>query len=363
MSRQRPMCDGAVLPLEFGTVLPPDEQWLAQERREDTLLPDLPIIDTHHHLWVRPGFHYLVPEFAADLDTGHNIIATVFAECNAMYRAGGPEPMRSIGETEFVVGQAAQSASGSYGRTRIAAGLFGYADLTLGRAVRSVLEAHLVAAGSRFKGVRAQANWDASGQIRNGAAAVRPYLLREPEVRLALQVLSDMGLVFDVQVFFPQLLEVAEIADALPDLTVVLNHCGGPLGYGPYAGNMPEHYALWRQNLLEVARRPNVVCKLGGILIRTTDFDYLGADLPASSQRLADAWRRWIEPCIEVFGVDRCTFESDYPVEKCGVSYASLWNAFKRLTMAASNDDRTALFFGTAARVYKLDVEHCNATE
>ena len=347
--------DGVVLPSEFGLLLPPDEAWLAQEVQEEILLPDLPIVDTHHHLWVRPGHHYLLPEFVADLSSGHNVVATVYADCWSMYRADGPEALRPVGETEFVVGQSAQSASGQYGRTRVAAAMFGYADLLLGGAVREVLEAHVAAANGRLKGLRFQTNWDASDAIRNGKTAVRARMLMEPNVRAALKVLCEMGLVLDSYVFFPQLRDVLETAQALPDLTIVLNHCGGPLGYGPYLDNRAEHYATWKRGIAEVARQPNVVCKLGGILNRTTDFDYLTADRPASSERLAAAWRRWIEPCIEAFGAGRCMFESNYPVEKIGVSYGSLWNAFKLLSRQASDDERAALFAGTAARVYGLD--------
>lgn len=346
--------DGVVLPPEFGGLFPPDEEWLAREDKEEILLPDLPIVDPHHHLWVRPSYEYLVPEFAADLATGHNVVATVFADCSSMYRADGPVHLRPVGETEFVVGQSAQSASGAYGKTKIAAAMFGSADLTMGQAVREVLEAHVEAANGRFRGIRSQYNWDANGAIRNGARALRPGMLVEPAVQAALKVLAEMGLVLDSYVFFPQLHDVAKTGDELPGLPIVLNHCGGPLGYGPYAHDQAEHYAVWKQGLLEVAKRPNVVCKLNAVLNRTAAFDYFRADRPASSQELADAWRPWIEPCVEAFGADRCTFESNYPVEKIGVSYASLWNAFKLLTAGASHDERSALFSGTAARIYGL---------
>ncbi len=346
--------DGVVLSSQFGELLPPDEQWLSQEQPEAILDPELPIIDTHHHLWSRPGYRYLVENFAADIGSGHNVVSTVFADCTAMYRAYGPLPLRPVGETEFVVGQSAQSNSGLHGPTRIAAAMFGYADLTLGAPVRDVLEAHVQAGNGRFKGVRFQSCWDPSNQIRNGKIAVRSGMLVEPAVQAAIAVLDDMNLVLDSYVFFRQLQEVVETARAHPGLTIVLNHCGGPLGYGPYLDNQAEHYAAWRRGIEQVARYPNVVCKLGGILNRTTDFDYLHADQPASSELLAAVWRRWFEPCMEAFGAERCMFESNYPVEKLGVSYRSLWNAFKRLCRGASQDERAALLSGTAARVYGL---------
>ncbi len=348
--------DGKVVPSVFGELLPPDLIWMAQAEPEEILLPDLPIIDTHHHLWVRPGYPYLVPEFAADLATGHNVVATVFADCGAFYRGSGPEHLRPVGETEFVVGQAAQSASGRYGRTRIAEALFGYADLTRGDGVREVLDAHVAAGNGRFRGVRFQANWDGSGEIRGGAPATGLHLLVDDRVVAGLRVLADMRLVLDVYVFFTQLDDVVEAARAVPGLTIVLNHCGGPLGYGPYARNQEEHYQTWKRGMLAVAQQPNVLCKLCGVLNRSASWDYLHAQRPATSAEIAEAWRRWIEPCIDAFGSERCMFESNYPVEKVGTTYAAIWNAYKRLTAGASEQERTALFSGTGARTYGVSL-------
>src|SRR6185369_657032 len=140
-------------PTQFGRIHPPDEAWLAGNPPEAILEPDLPIIDTHHHLWDRGGHRYFLSDFLADAATGYNVVATVFLECHSMYRAAGPAEMRPVGETEFVAGQAAMSASGMYGPTRVAAGIVGFADLTRGDRVEPVLEAHLRAGGGRFRGV------------------------------------------------------------------------------------------------------------------------------------------------------------------------------------------------------------------
>ena len=129
------------------------EEWL-ERRREAILEPDLPIVDPHHHLWDRPGWRYLLPELLADTGSGHNVVATVFVQCRAMYRADGPVELKPLGETEFVNGVAAMSASGGYGATRVCAGIVGHADLALGARVEPVLEAHLRLAGERFKGIR-----------------------------------------------------------------------------------------------------------------------------------------------------------------------------------------------------------------
>lgn len=344
--------DGIVPP--FGSLLPADLAWLSRGAKEEILFPEIPIIDPHHHLWIRPGDHYLVKEFADDVNTGHNIVATVYANCHSMYRAGGPEHLKVVGETEFAVGQAAQSASGMYGKARIAATVFGYADVTRGSAIREVLAAHVKAGNGRFKGIRFLCNFDPSDEIRNGTVAVRHDMLRDSTVQAAIKVVSEMGLVLDLYAFFHQLDQVAELARAQPDLTIVINHCGGPLSYGPYREGDPEMSAQWKRGIVEMARCHNIVCKLGGLVNRTTAYDYRTAEVPPTSQALAGMWRHWVEPCIEAFGPDRCMFESNFPPDKAGIAYPVLWNAFKHLTSSASDSERNALFSGTAARVYGL---------
>ncbi|MCE0766025.1 amidohydrolase family protein [Pseudonocardia kujensis] len=340
-------------PTEFGRIYPPDHEWLAKAPVEEVLFPDLSIVDPHHHLWDHPGYRYLLDEFIADADTGHNVVATVFAECLSMYRTEGPEALRPVGETDFVAGVAASAESGA-SPVAVGDGITGFADLRLGAAVEEVLQAHLAAGRGRFKGVRFATSWDADPEIENSHTGSAPHLLADPEVRKGAAVLRDLGLVLDTWVFFPQILDVADLADALPDLSVVLDHCGGPLGYGHYTGHRDEDFATWRRGVQAVAERPNVTCKIGGLVARLAAFDYRTAERPASSTELAALWRPWIETCIEAFGPDRCMFESNYPVDKVGVPYATLWNTFKRITESMTAAERGALFAGTARRVYGL---------
>jgi L-fuconolactonase len=341
-------------PAEFGRIYPPDKEWLTSAPQEDILLPGQPIIDPHHHLWDLPGNRYLTDEMAEDISGGHNIAATVYAECLAMYRSDGPGHLRPVGETEFAAGMSAISASGRYGPARIAEGIIGYADLRLAAAVEEVLQAHLLAGGGRFKGIRFATTWDPSDAIENSHTGATPHLLADPAVREGLGKLRDLGLSLDVWVFFTQLAEVAAVADEFPDLTIVLDHCGGPLGHGPYAENREEHFTAWEHGVRELSRRPNVVCKVGGILGRGAAFDYLHAATAPGSEELAKIWRPWFMTCIEAFGADRCMFESNFPVEKMGTSYTVLWNTFKHTARDASSAERDALFAATAKRTYRL---------
>ncbi len=342
-------------PTQYGRIFPPDDAWLGKAPPEPILEPDLPIVDTHHHLWERGGHRYLLHELLADTGSGHNVVATVFIECHAMYRADGPEAMRPVGETEFVVGQAAMSASGAYGPTRVAAGIVGFADLTLGDGVERGLEAHVAAGGGRFRGVRHAGGWDASDVIGNSHAITAPHLFQRSDFRAGLRRLTALGLSFDAWVFHPQLQDVIDLARAVPDANMIMGHCGGPLGYGPYTGKRDEVFKAWKASMTELARCPNVSLKLGGMMMRLAAYDYLNLPAPPSSAQLADFWRPYIATGIELFGADRCLFESNFPVDKMGIGYAALWNAFKRITAGASADEKRAMYSGTARRVYRLD--------
>ena len=339
---------------QFGRIYPPDEAWLATAPPEPILDPELPIVDPHHHLWLRGGHRYLLDELIADLGTGHNVVATVFEECHSMYRAEGPPEMRPVGETEFVAGIAAISASGNYGGTRVAAGIVGAADLTLGDRVEPVLLAQLRAGGGRFRGVRHSAGYDADPVIGNSGAGIAPGLYRRADFRAGLARLSALGLSFDAWLYHPQLADVIDLARAFPATPIVMGHVGGFLGYGPYAGRREEQFTLWKRSMRELARCPNVVVKLGGMVNRGAAYDFHAAATASSSETMAGIWRPHIETCIELFGARRCMFESNFPVDKMAVGYAQLWNAFKRIAAAASHDEKLALFAGTAARVYRL---------
>jgi len=341
-------------PTQYGRIRPPDEAWLARAQPEPILEPDLPIIDTHHHLWVRADHRYLLDELLVDLRTGHNVVATVFLECHSMYRAEGPVEMRPVGETEFVAGVAAMSDSGQYGPTKVAAGIVGFADLTLGDRVEPVLQAHRRAGGGRFRGVRHSAAWDASPIIGNIGAATGLHEMQRKDFRAGLARLTALGLSLDAWVFHPQLADVVDLARSVPDANIILGHCGGPLGYGPYGGRRDEVYSAWKAGILELAQCPNVSMKLGGMMMRLAAFDYGAADAPPTSAELAALWRPYIEPCIERFGARRCLFESNFPVDKMGIGYAALWNALKRIAAGASAEEKLALFSGTAQRVYHL---------
>jgi predicted TIM-barrel fold metal-dependent hydrolase len=335
--------------------------WLEKRPTETALEPELPIIDPHHHFWDTPARgRYFLPELLADIGgagpgKGHNIVATVFLECRSMYRKDGPPEMAPIGEVEFVNGIAAMSASGGYGPCRVAEGIVGHADLTLGARVREVLEAEIRVGGGRFRGIRHGVSWDEYPAIQRYATRnVPPHQLRDGKFREGFAQLAPLGLSFESWQYHPQLPDAIDLARAFPQTVIILNHVGGVLGVGPYSGHRQEILARWKQDIAELAKCPNVVVKLGGVGMTSFGFDFPERDLPPSSEELAAAWRQYIEPCIEAFGPERAMFESNFPPDKQSGGYTELWNAFKRITSGASSAEKKALYSGTAARVYRL---------
>jgi len=334
--------------------LPVRPEWL-DRRREEIIEPDLPIVDPHHHLVDRPETgRYLMPDLLADLGAGHNITTTVYLEWLSMYRAEGPVEWRPVGEVEFANGVAAMTASGTYGKTRVCAGIVGHTDLALGARVEKVLEAMIAAGGGRFRGIRFitashpdQAAW--------GSPIIRPAgLLTDPRVREGFARLAPLGLSFDAWMYHTQLGELVELARAYPETQIVLDHVGGAIGLGPYAGRRDEVFTEWSLRIRELSACLNVHVKLGGLGMRMFGFTHHTGELPPSSEELADAWRPYIETCIAAFGPERAMFESNFPVDKGSCDYAALWNAFKRITAGCSAAEKAALFAGTATKFYRL---------
>lgn len=335
--------------------IPVRDDWLAR-RTEEILDPALPIVDPHHHLWDRPGWRYMLDDLLADTNSGHNIVATVFVQCRAFHRADGPEAMKPVGETEFVNGVAAMSASGGYGSTKVCAGIVGHADLRLGSAVREVLEAHIRAGGGRFRGIRHITAWDADPSLLNPAYTPPPGLMHDETFRQGFACLAPLNLSFDAWLYHPQIPDLTALARAFPGTQICLNHVGGPLGIGPYAGRRDEVFATWKQSIRDLASCPNVVVKLGGMAMRINGWDFHEKPEPPASSALADAWKPYVQTCVEAFGPARCMFESNFPVDKGSYGYAVFWNACKLLALGASATEKTDLFSGTASRFYRLEV-------
>ena len=328
--------------------------WLAQTT-EAALEPDLPILDPHHHLFEGQGKwgRYLADDLEADVTAGHNVVGTVYVDCGSHYREDGPEALRPVGETEFVEGVANDFAARRRGRPGFCGGIVSHADLFLGDGVTQVLEAHM-AASDRFRGIRLFTAWDPDERVRYPVHDLRGGMLLEAKFQEGFARLAPLGLSFDAWCLHPQIPDLTALARAFPETTIILDHFGGPVGVGSYAGRREEVKTSWRREIGELASCENVSVKLGGLLMDINGFGFHERDVPPGSEELAAATRDYYLHTIDCFGPDRCMFESNFPVDKQGCSYTVLWNSFKRISAGFGTSERDALFRGTASRVYRL---------
>ena len=326
-------------------------EWLAQGE-EAVLEPGRRIVDPHHHFFVPGG---LFPAYGLDdlwADTGtHGVERTVFLQCWEGYRTEGPEAFRPVGETEWVEA-IAQRAAERPERSQIG-GIMGSLELRGGDTVRPVLEAHL-AASKRFRGIRQPAAWDPDPDILSMPGLDDPDLYDDPAFRAGFAVLAELDLVYDAYHYHTQNASLVRLAQAFPGVPIVLDHLGTPLAVGAYADRVGEVFEHWCKEMAALARCPNVTVKLGGMCMPWNGFHFEDRPQPPTSDDLVAAQQRYYHFAIETFGAERCMFESNFPVDKCAVSYTVLWNAFKKMAAPYSEAEKDALFYGTAARFYKL---------
>lgn len=326
-------------------------EWLAL-RQEDAIDPDRVIVDPHHHLWDRGGSTYLAPQLLEDLTGTHNVVKTVFVECKAHYDRERAEHLWPLGETAFAAGEADRTDAGG-GPT--VAGIVGHADMLLGEAIADVLSAHIDVSGGRFRGIRHATAWDASDDIRNGHSRPSQLMMCTSKFQAAARTLASMGLSFDAWLYHPQLPEVAALAAAVPDLTIVLNHLGGPLAIGPYGKARDRARTDWRADMLRVAAHPDVFLKLGGIgMDDNFATGWATRESPPSSDEVAEYWGDDVRFCIDLFGPDRCMFESNFPVDRQTLPYPVIWNSFQIMASDYTDAEQDDLFSGNATRVYRL---------
>ena len=330
--------------------------WLEQVL-EPIIDPEREIVDPHHHLWRRPGFDYVLDDLWADTGSGHNIVRTVFVECRAEYRTAGPEHLRCVGETEFVAGIAQASArragSGSNGRAVIS-GIVAHADLTDTDHLDEVLDAHEVAGEGLFRGIRHAGARDPHPEALFIPGRAPEGLYGRSDFRRGVARLGERGYSYDTWHYHHQNGAFAELARSVPGTTLVLDHFGTPLGVGPYAGKRSEIFAAWKEDIAAIAACPNVVAKLGGLAMPDNGFGWNTRPTPATSDELVAAQQDYYLHAIDAFGPDRCMFESNFPVDKWSLSYHVYWNGMKKIAARFNEQEQTAMFSGTANRIYRL---------
>jgi predicted TIM-barrel fold metal-dependent hydrolase len=334
-----------------------DRAWLAKGT-EEAIEPELEIVDPHHHMWdtvTRYG-RYELDDLRLDTGAGHNVVQTVFIDCGANYRTDGPVAMRPVGETEYIADRATASE-----RTpgAVMAAIVGHADLTRGAAVADVLSAHVEAAGGpgpegKFRGIRHSGAWSDDDAVPVSRVQPPADLYHQRTFQEGARKLAAMGLSFEAWQYHPQLDMVAALARAVPELSIVVNHLGGPLGIGRYADRRNEVLADLRASLAALAEHENITLKVGGIGMTRFGARWHDADEPPTSDLLLAEWDETLRFAIDTFSPARCMFESNFPVDGETTSYVVLWNVFKKVSQRYSADERADLFAGTARRVYRV---------
>lgn len=320
--------------------------------REEIVDPDLPVIDAHIHLWTRDN--YFAPDFIADVQAGHKVVSSIYVECSMAYSDDPREAYRPVAENRYVLDQVDLARGSDH---RLAEGILAAAELTLGEDVAPLLDAHEEAAEGRLRGLRYRVAWDPDpiagyGEIGYPAVPV----LESAEFLAGARVAAARGLVLDLWGFHTQLDKIAAFARAIPEATIVVDHLGGPLGVGPYAGRREEIFAQWSQGIAAIAAIPNVWIKLSGLAISRLGFGFQDNGQVGSSDELAALWGPYVRRCIEAFGPERSIFGSNYPVDRAAAPYPVLLNAYKKMVADLSRDERAMIFSGNAAKVYRLNV-------
>jgi len=339
---------------------PTDLQGWLDQISEEIIDHDIEIVDPHHHLWPGPprteGVNaenrYLLEDLWKDTESGHKVLKTVFVECGQGYFEHGPEAMKPVGETKFVI-EVADEATLDTSKAQIE-GIVGHADMMLGSSAREVLEAHVEEGKGRFKGIRHGASWDESEEIRNSHSIPIRHIYLDSKFQQGIEQLDALNLTLDAWNYHKQIKELTELAKCFPNLKIVQNHFGGPLGIGPYKNIREEVFSEWKDSISELAERENVYIKLGGLAMPINGWGWHKRDLPTTSEELLENHGKYYMHAINSFGVKRCMFESNFPVDRRSISYAILWNGFKKVVRDFSLEEKEHLFFKTAAEFYSL---------
>ena len=329
------------------------QAWLDQVK-EEIVDPERLIVDPHHHLWRHPGIPpYLLTDLHGDTGSGHRVEKTVFMECGAEYLTEGPESLRPLGEVEFVTALAKESAKGKEGEAEIAA-LVSHIDLSRPDEVADIVAKHEETSCGLFRGVRHAGAREEDPQALMIPGRAPKGLYDSAEFRRGVEILGGLGHTFDTWHYHHQNPTFAALARAVPDTIMVIDHFGTPLGVGQYADKREEIFEQWKKDVAEIAQCENVVAKLGGLAMPDNGFGWFGRDLPPTSDEFVEHQSRYYLHMIECFTPERCMFESNFPVDKMSISYPVLWNGLKKIASDFSEDEKDAMFSGTATRIYRL---------
>lgn len=304
--------------------------------KSEDLYDPLPIVDAHHHIWELDGpmpplwlFNtkhayqgdnsairrtYLPGEYRRDCAL-HNVIGTVFIEAEVDRRL-------RVQETEWVTAQAAEH---------------GFPNAIVAHAwIDEPDSEEVIARQASFPLVRGIRSKPIIASGPDDSVKGQRHSLQDPKWRAGLDLLRKHGLSWDLRVPWYHLEEAAEVVAEHPELRVALNHTGYPMD------RSPEALAIWRRGMAALAAHPNVWCKISGLPV-------LGQPYTVATNGPI------IREAIAIFGVERCMFASNYPVDGLKGSWDHLYRTYKASVADFSQSDREALFAGNAIRFYRIE--------
>jgi len=286
-----------------------------------------PIVDAHHHLWQLSGGPLYYP-WLQDPQP-HDFFLGDYA---ALKRDYLPADYRRDAATHHVVKTVHVEAE--CGRDQQVAETRWLSEISARHGMPSAIVAHAWFHTAGAEAILAeQASFPLVRGIRSKPAD--EAMMRDPKWLAGLRLLKKFGLSWDLRVKTWELEAAAQVARGIPDLPVVLNHTGFPWDRS-IAG-----LERWRRGMKALAACEQVYCKLSCLCLPEGAWDYEGN-------------RRIVLEAIEIFGIDRCMFASNFPVDGLRVSFAQMFRDFRRMTAEFSAADRRRLFYENAARFYRI---------
>ncbi len=338
--------------------LPINKEWL-DLYKEDALLPNLEIIDPHHHLWNLEFGKYLNDDFIEDIQkSGHNIKASVYimSSANTKIYNNNLNESSTLPEIKFAYEQYLESKNNKLNQCSVNNSIVGALDLRYGNKLTSVIEKGLEISNGKLTGIRMLLAAHKDERVSSGAVKTKPSIMLDPNFMEGAKVLEKNNLSLDFWIYHTQLNELEFIAKTLPNLSIILNHIGGPIHIGPYEGKQGITHREWRRSMMRLSVFPNIKVKLGGLGMKVCGSKFYLNSKPPTSDQLSELWKSWFFETIDLFGIDRCMFESNFPVDKGSCSYGVLWNTFKKITDNFSNGERNKLFYQNAKETYNIRI-------
>jgi len=294
---------------------------------------DIPIIDSHHHIWLLKDIPWLqgptLPRIFGDYTTmkcdytgedyvqdleSHNVVKSVYVQANWAND-------KSLEEVQWV-----QSVADRIGYPHAVVGYADIAASNLGHLLDEQMKC------KNFRGIRQQLHWHQNLQYR---FASTPDLMKSKQWVNGFKEIAQRNLSFELQIFSNQMADGYDLVMQFPETQFILTHSG------MLESTVPEDLNRWREGITKLAKCPNLFVKLSGF----------GTFEHQCEQHI---WEPIVDEVIALFGANRCMFGSNFPVEKLWTTYSKMTAVIRQCLAKYPLSVQQTVLNGTAARVYKI---------